>query len=37
MNRDPVYLQDILSSATSAQEYLRGISREEFMDGQQDP
>jgi uncharacterized protein with HEPN domain len=31
MNRDLVYLQDILTSALAAQEYLQGLSRQTFL------
>ena len=31
MNRDPAYLQDILTSALAATEYLRGLSRRKFI------
>jgi uncharacterized protein with HEPN domain len=31
MNRDLVYLQDILTSASAAQEYVRGLSRQTFL------
>jgi len=31
MNRDLVYLQDILTSALAAKEYLRGLSRRKFL------
>jgi uncharacterized protein with HEPN domain len=30
MNRDAAYLQDVLSSASAAVEYLQGVSREKF-------
>ena len=32
MNRDRVYLQDILTSAMAAEEYLLGLSRDTFLD-----
>ena len=32
MNRDLVYLHDALDSARAAREYLRGISREQFLE-----
>ena len=31
MNRDPVYLRDILASAEATQEYIQGLSLEAFV------